>query len=37
VRERRFARVDGSAFSWPSPRSLSAVDELAAAIGAVRR
>jgi len=37
VRERRFARVDGSAFSWPSLRSLSAVDELAAAIGAVRR
>lgn len=37
VRERRFARVDGSEYSWPSFRSLSAVDGLAAAIGSVWR
>ena len=37
VRDRRFARVEGTAFSWPSPRSLAAVDSLAAAIeGAMR-
>ena len=37
VRERRFARVDGSEYSWPSPRSLAAADGLAAAMGLVRR
>jgi len=37
VRERRFARVDGSEYSWPSFRWLSAVDGLAAALGSVRR
>ena len=37
VRERRFARVDGTEYSWPSFRWLSAVDGLAAALGSVRR
>lgn len=37
VRARRFARVEGSAFSWPSPRSLAAVDRLAAAIAEAGR
>jgi len=37
VRERRFARVDGSEYSWPSFRGLSAVDGLAAALDSVRR
>ncbi|MBE0591466.1 MAG: ABC transporter substrate-binding protein, partial [Gemmatimonadales bacterium] len=37
VRERRFARIEGSEFSWPSPRSLAAADRLAAAIGTAPR
>ncbi len=37
VREQRIARVDGSAYSWPSPRSLAAIDSLAFAMRAVGR
>jgi len=37
VRARRLARVEGTAFSWPSPRSLAAVDSLAAAIAGAMR